>query len=125
VPAKGQAGFTQLDPGHTGVTFQNYLSDSAALRNQVLAQGGGVALGDVDGDGLVDVFLVKTEGQSALYRNRGGFRFEDLTTRAGLDTRGRSPTGAVLADVDGDGDLDLLISALAGPTTANLNADHG
>src|SRR5258707_9884240 len=76
VPPSDRTGFTSLGPRETGITFENFVSDTALLANQVLAQGGGVALGDVDGDGRVDMFLAKTEGQSALYRNLGGMRFE-------------------------------------------------
>src|SRR5690349_5148927 len=62
-------GFTSLDSRETGIAFQNFVSDTAVLANQVLAQGGGVAIGDIDGDGRPEVFLAKTEGSSALYRN--------------------------------------------------------
>ena len=63
---KGTPGFTRLDAGATGITFANSVSDSALRGNRVLGQGAGVALGDVDGDGLPDVFLARTEGCSAL-----------------------------------------------------------
>ncbi|MGH9887031.1 MAG: hypothetical protein ACREBE_16010, partial [bacterium] len=80
----GEAGFTHLDGTRTGITFQNAASDSLLLGNRILGQGAGVALGDVDGDGLVDVFLAKTQGCSALYRNLGAWKFEDVTKTSGV-----------------------------------------
>jgi enediyne biosynthesis protein E4 len=119
VPRGGQPGFTRMDG--TGIRFQNTVSDSALLRNRILGQGAGIALGDVDGDGLVDVFLGRTEGCSALYRNRGGWRFEDITTSAGVGACDRNTTGTALADVDGDGDLDLVLVATRGPNAIFVN----
>jgi hypothetical protein len=119
VPASGEPGFTRMDK--SGIRFQNTVSDSALLRNRVLGQGAGVALGDADGDGLVDVFLARTEGCSALYRNLGGWRFEDVTKSAGVGACDRSSTGAAFADVDGDGDLDLVLVATRGPNAIFLN----
>src|SRR5439155_7465640 len=111
--------------GKTGIRFQNMVSDSLLLGNRVLGQGAGVALGDVDGDGLVDVFLAKTQGCSALYKNLGGWRFEDITKSAGVGACDRNSTGAVFADVDGDGDLDLILLATRGPNVIFLNDGHG
>src|SRR5437867_523960 len=121
----GKPGFTRMDGKRTGVQFQNTVGDSALLRNRILGQGAGVALGDVDGDGLVDIFLARTEGCSALYRNLGGWRFQDVTKSAGVGACDRYSTGAAFADVDGDGDLDLLLLATAGPNAIFLNDGHG
>jgi enediyne biosynthesis protein E4 len=109
----------------TGVRFENTLRDSVLLGNRILGQGAGVALGDVDGDGLTDVFLARTEGSSALYRNLGGWRFEDITERAGVGAADRHSTGAAFADTDGDGDLDLILLATLGPDAIFLNDGHG
>ncbi|MBI2536984.1 MAG: VCBS repeat-containing protein, partial [Gemmatimonadetes bacterium] len=125
VPRGGSPGFTLLDPSRTGITFVNAVSDSLLLRNRVLAQGGGACLGDVDGDGRTDVFLARTEGPNALYRNRGGWRFEDITDPAGVAAPDRYSTGCAFADVDGDGDLDLILVALGGPNALFLNDGSG
>ena len=84
-----------------------------------------MALGDVDGDGRPDIYLTSNQGSNALYRNLGDWRFEDITASAGVAMTGRHSTGAVFADVDGDGDLDLLVSTLGGGVALFLNDGHG
>ncbi|HXV87235.1 MAG TPA: VCBS repeat-containing protein, partial [Gemmatimonadales bacterium] len=125
VPRRGAAGFRPLDPSRTGITFTNTASDSLLLENRILAQGGGVCLGDVDGDGVTDVFLTRTEGPNALYRNQGGWRFENVTQSAGVGAPDRHSTGCALVDADGDGDLDLILAALGGPNALFLNDGSG
>ena len=121
---RGREGFTSVG-GRSGVQFQNDVSDSVLLGNRMLAQGAGVALGDVDGDGNVDVFLARTQGGSALYRNLGGWRFEDITQRARVAAADRYSSGASFADVDGDNDLDLLLLATTGPNAVFVNDGTG
>ena len=100
-----------LTPAETGITFQNQLSAENQIKYTY--NGAGVAAGDYDGDGLVDVFLPNEEGQSKLFRNLGNMRFEDVTEAAGLlnskDPGGFS-MGAYFADIDNDHDLDLFIT---------------
>jgi hypothetical protein len=112
VSSRGQPGFTQLSSGQTGIAFQNFASDSSLLRNQILGDGAGVAIGDVNEDGRPDLYLCRTEGANALYLNLGGWRFRDAAAEAGVALPDNHSTGAVLADVDGDGHLDLLVTAL-------------
>jgi hypothetical protein len=114
-----------MDPGKTGIRFQNSISDSVLLGNRVLGQGAGTCLGDVDGDGRPDVFLARTEGSNKLYRNLGNWRFEDITESAGVGAPDRYSTGCAFADVDGDGDLDLVLVATKGPNAIFLNDGHG
>jgi hypothetical protein len=118
-------GFTALPASRTGISFTNTVTLDSALWNRHLAQGGGVALGDIDGDGLPDIYLTSNQGSNALYRNLGDWRFEDITAKAGVAMTGRHSTGAVFADVDGDGDLDLLVSTLGGGVALFLNDGHG
>jgi hypothetical protein len=125
VTTRGQPGFTQLSPGSTGISFANFVSDSALLRNQLLADGGGVAMGDVNGDGRPDIYLCRTEGPNALYLNDGNWKFHDVAEEAGVALPKQASTGAVLADVNGDGSLDLLVAALGGPNTLFLNDGAG
>ncbi|MCH7475468.1 MAG: VCBS repeat-containing protein, partial [Gemmatimonadetes bacterium] len=125
VPRRGDVGFTLVSESRTGISFTNALVEADLLQNQHLPNGSGVALGDVDGDGWVDVYFTRLTGPNALYRNLGNWRFEDITDRAGVAAADRYSTGTVLADVDGDGDLDLLVTALGGPNALFVNDGTG
>jgi len=125
VPAGGRAGFTLLAPAATGVAFTNLLAEAHSLTNTIVNNGSGLALGDVDGDGLCDIYLASLDGPNALYRNLGGWRFEEITAAAGVACAGDLSTGALLADVDGDGDLDLLVNSIGGGTRLFLNDGSG
>ena len=125
VVSGGEPGFTQMQGSASGIRFQNDVSDSVLVGNRMLAQGAGVALGDVDGDGLVDVFLAKTQGCSALYKNLGGWKFEEITKSAGVGACDRHSTGAAFVDIDGDGDLDLVLLSTTGPNAIFINDGKG
>lgn len=122
---RGTVGFTRMDAGKTGIRFQNNASEKILLGNRMLAQGAGVSMGDVDGDGLTDVFLARTEGCSALYRNLGDWKFEEITKTAHVGACDRHATGSAFADVDGDGDLDLILVTTTGPNAIFLNDGKG
>lgn len=125
VPGGGGPGFTLMGPERTGVAFTNRMSARTIATNRIFEIGSGVALGDVDGDGLCDLYLCRLDGPNALYRNLGDWRFEEVTDAAGVALPEEASTGAVLADVDGDGDLDLLVNALGGGTRLFLNDGRG
>jgi hypothetical protein len=124
-PAAGQTGFTALPGSATGIRFTNQLSQARYLENANLLNGSGVALGDYDGDGRCDLYLCRLEGPNALYRNLGDWRFEDVTAAAGVACADQLSTGAVFADVDGDGWLDLLVLSMGGPNALFLNTGRG
>lgn len=121
--APPRAGFSTLLPERTGVAFTNHLAADRALANHILLNGSGVAIGDVDGDGLNDVFLAGLEGGSALYRNLGDWRFTNLTEVAFAPKAfaGMDANGVVLSDLDGDGLPDLLINGVGTGTRCFLN----
>lgn len=114
--ASGRAGFQLQPPDRTGIAFTNFLALQRHLTNNILLDGSGVACGDVDGDGLVDVYLARLDGPNALYRNLGDWKFQDIATQAGVACADLDSTGVVLADLDGDIDLDLIVNSMGGGT---------
>lgn len=117
------AGFRPV--AESGLDFVNVLSDKGIVQNRHRMNGSGVAVGDVDGDGRPDIFFAAMESQPSLYRNLGGWQFENATAAAGLTGAPNYSTGAVFADVDGDADLDLFVTALTAPNQLWLNDGAG
>ncbi len=108
--------FRLLPPERTGVTFANTITTSDVHnfhRDFLLYNGGGVAIGDIDNDGLPDIYLTGNMVSSRLYLNRGDMRFEDITESAGVMTD-RWATGASMVDINNDGYLDIYVS-VSGP----------
>ncbi|MBI3415343.1 MAG: VCBS repeat-containing protein [Verrucomicrobia bacterium] len=125
VPAAGKTGFTLLSASATGINFTNLLSVERSLTNQILLNGSGVAAGDVDGDGWCDLYFCGLDGPNKLFRNLGNWKFEDITAVAGVACPDLDATGAAFADIDGDGDLDLIVNSVAGGTHIFLNDGRG
>jgi len=125
IPPGGRAGFTLLQPQETGIWFTNSLPESRSLTNTILPNGSGVAAGDVDGDGRCDLFFCGLGGTSRLYRNLGNWKFEDITDRAGIACTNLDATGAVFADIRGDGHLDLLVNSIGQGTHVFINDGQG
>jgi enediyne biosynthesis protein E4 len=121
----GKDGFSELDPARTGILFTNWLPEARYLTNQILLNGSGVAAGDIDGDGWCDLFFCGIDAPSALYRNLGGWKFQDITKEAGVSCAGQPSSGAVFADVNGDGKLDLLVNGVGAGTRLFLNQGKG
>ena len=84
IPPRGKTGFTEVTGAQTGIQFTNVLSEERALTNQIFLNGSGVAAGDVDGDGLCDLFFCGLDSPNVLYRNLGGWKFENITRAAGV-----------------------------------------
>jgi enediyne biosynthesis protein E4 len=108
--------FKLLSPTHTGVTFANTITTNDSLNAQTdpyVYNGGGVAIGDIDNDGLPDIFFTGNMVSSRLYLNKGNMRFQDVTKPAGVTTT-RWATGATMVDINNDGNLDIYVS-ISGP----------
>ena len=104
--------FTLLTETETNLSFSNNLPSEDSLNifdYMYYYNGGGVALGDINNDGLVDVFFTGNRSSNKLFINKGGMRFEDHTSTAGVGTNGGWSSGVTLADVNADGWLDIYV----------------
>ncbi|MDB6034663.1 MAG: hypothetical protein JWM16_5001, partial [Verrucomicrobiales bacterium] len=125
VPTEGKTGFTLQGPLQTHLNFINTLDPRASAANRVLNNGSGLAAGDFDNDGRVDLFFCSLNNSNRLYRNLGNWTFEDVTERAGLKFTPGFYRAAVFADLDGDGWLDLLVGTASQGVQCFLNDGHG
>lgn len=97
----------------SGIDFGNYLEVSEELnffKYSYFYNGAGVAVGDIDNDGLQDIFLVGNMVGNKLYLNQGDLKFEDITLAAGITDEKRWHAGVTMGDVNGDGYLDIYVS---------------
>jgi len=104
-----------LPPSETGIQFRNTLSEGPTphrteLLYEYFSNGGGVAVGDLNGDGLEDLYFTGNMTYNSLYLNRGNMQFEDVTRAAGVAGRPNTwKSGVTFADVNGDGLLDIYV----------------
>jgi hypothetical protein len=104
--------FQKLAPDQTGIHFSNNLNYDAEFNIYTYRNfynGGGVAIGDVNNDGLPDVFFTANMMPNKLYLNKGNFKFEDITDKVKIGKKGKWSTGVSMADVNGDGWLDIYV----------------
>lgn len=112
--------FRDLSPERTGITFRNDIVESEQMNildYLYMYNGGGVAIGDLNNDGLADVYFTSNQGPNQLYINKGGLQFEDVTANAGV-AGGSSDadwtTGTTLVDINNDGWLDIYVCQVHG-----------
>lgn len=109
--------FSRLPASATGVDFKNQLKtddDFNIIEYLYFYNGGGIAIGDINNDGLPDLYFSSNQESNRLYLNRGDFRFEDITASAGVPGAGNWKTGVTMADVNGDGLLDIYACGVGG-----------
>jgi hypothetical protein len=104
--------FVPVNSKETGLNFINAVEDSTdynILTYRNFYNGGGVAIGDINNDGLPDIFLTANLGESKLYLNKGNLKFQDITNTSGITSKRGWRTGVTMADVNADGLLDIYI----------------
>jgi len=110
--------FQSLPSSQTNIHFVNRISDNdkpGILDYLYYYNGGGVAVGDINNDGLADLFFTANQkGGNKLYLNKGNYKFEDVTQKAGVAGTNDWSTGVTMADVNNDGYLDIYVCAVAG-----------
>ena len=105
--------FELLNPSKTGVNFINKLSETKEqniITYEYFFNGGGVAAGDFNNDGLIDLYFTSNQESDKIYLNKGNLKFDDITLNSGISTKGGWKTGVTLADVNDDGWLDIYVS---------------
>lgn len=110
---KAESLFTMVSPDVTGISFINAVENQKnfnIFKYRNFYNGGGVAIGDINNDGLSDVYLTGNMGVNKLYLNKGDFKFEDISKTAGVEGSKPWSTGVVMADINHDGLLDIYVS---------------
>jgi hypothetical protein len=116
--------FRLVPPNESGLVFTNLLRKENSYT--YLTNGAGMAAGDYDGDGLIDLYLVSQDGPNKLFRQTSPMHFEDVTARAGnVDGGDAWGTGATFVDIDGDGDLDIYVCNLEAKNLLYENQGDG
>ncbi|MBL7871406.1 MAG: VCBS repeat-containing protein [Cyclobacteriaceae bacterium] len=104
--------FIELPSDKTGITFKNEViqsGDNHVLNYGYFFNGGGVAVGDINNDGLVDIYFTANQGSNKLYLNKGNFQFDDITETAKVASKEGWKTGVTMTDVDLDGWVDIYV----------------
>ena len=111
----------------SGISFKHRIVDDAgkAYKAAHYDHGNGIAIADVDGDGLSDIYFVNQVGGNQLWKNLGGGKFQDITASAGVAVPGPVSVSASFADIDNDGDADLYVTTVRGGNRLFENDGHG
>jgi enediyne biosynthesis protein E4 len=111
----------------SGIWFKHHIVDDAGKTYKAAHydHGNGLAIADVDGDGLLDVYFVNQVGGNQLWKGLGGGKFQDVTAAAGVGVAGKISVSASFADIDNDGDEDLYVTTVRGGNMLFENDGHG
>ena len=104
--------FEQIPSSRSGIIFNNLITENDSINpidNATVYNGGGVGIGDFNNDGLPDIYFAGNMVASKLYLNRGDFKFEDVTAKAGVDGKGRWAKGVSVIDINNDGLPDIYV----------------
>lgn len=107
--------FVSLPAQKTGVDFINLLTENEAfniIEYLYFYNGGGVSVGDINNDGLIDIYFSSNQGPNKLFLNKGKMVFEDISKKSGLESLGSWKTGVSMVDINGDGLLDIYVCRL-------------
>ncbi len=111
-PKKPDTLFSRLSPDETGIRFKNVNIENEEYNvfvYEYFYNGGGVALGDINNDGLVDIYLSANQAPNKLYLNKGDFHFEDISESSGTSAPKGWKTGVSMVDINADGFLDIYV----------------
>ncbi len=114
--------FTLRDNTSIGIEFSNMLTSTDTFnvyKYRNFYNGGGVAIGDIDNDGLVDIYMVSNQQENKLYHNQGNFQFTDITESAGVEGTRPWSTGVTMVDINNDGFLDIYVCNSGDPSGLN------
>ena len=102
--------FNTVPSSLSNITFSNQLTETEdfnIIEYLYFYNGGGVSLGDINNDGLLDIYITGNQVSNKLYLNKGNWQFEDITLKAGVASPGEWKTGVTMVDINGDGLLDI------------------
>ena len=114
IGCKPSTQFEEIKSSHSGIHFNNQITESDSLNPldvENMYNGGGAGIADFNNDGLMDIYFTGNMVANKLYLNKGDFKFEDITDKAGVAGEGRWCRGISLVDINNDGRMDMYVSA--------------
>ncbi|MEL6989542.1 MAG: VCBS repeat-containing protein, partial [Bacteroidota bacterium] len=111
-PGDFETNFSLLPPKETGIIMKNTLSETLKdnfITYPYIFNGGGLAIGDINNDGLDDIYIGSNQKSNKLYLNKGNFKFEDITRKAGVEDAQGWTSGITMVDINNDGYLDIYV----------------